>query len=57
MNCENNKSPGLSYESYKAVLPVIAADLIQILQCQLDRQKLIYSNTVGATRLTSKLMN
>ena len=58
-NCENNKSPGLdglSYEFYKAVWQVIAADFVQVLQCQLDRQRLIDSDKVGATRLTSKVV-
>ena len=57
-NSENNKSPGLdglSYEFYKAVWPVISSDLMQVLQCQIDRLQLIDSNTVGATRLTSKV--
>ena len=57
-NCENNKSPGLdglSYEFYKAVWQVIAVDFVEVLQCQLDRQRLIDSDTVGATRLTSKV--
>ena len=57
-NSDNNKSPGLdglSYEFYKAVWAVISADFVEILQCQLDRLKLIDSNTVGATRLTSKV--
>ena len=57
-NCENNKSPGLDglpYELYKAVWPIIAKDFVNILQCQLDRKRLIDSDTVGATRLTSKV--
>ena len=57
-NCENNKSPGLdglTYEFYKTVWPVISEVFCQQLQCQLDRVKLIESNTVGATRLAPKV--
>ena len=55
-NCENNKSPeldGLTYEFYKAVWPVIGEVCCEQLQCQLDRMKLIESNT--ATRLAPKV--
>ena len=55
---ENNKSPGLDglpYEFYKAVWSVIGEDFMKILQCQLDRIKLIESDTMGATRLASKV--
>ena len=51
-NCENNKSPGLdglTYEFYNAVLTVISEEFAKVLQCQLDRQTLIDSDTVGAT--------
>ena len=57
-NCDNNKSSGLDglpYEFYKAVWPVIGGDFISILQCQLDRLVLIESDTIGATRLASKV--
>ena len=56
--CDNNKSPGLdgiTYEFYKAVWPIIKEEFIQVLSCQLDKQKLIDSDTIGATRLTSKV--
>ena len=57
-NADNNKSPGLDglqYEFYKAVWSVIGEDFMKILQCQLDRIKLIDSDTIGATRLASKV--
>ena len=57
-NCDNNKSPGLdglSYEFYKTVWPVISEVFVKILQCQLDRFKIIESNNVGATRLAPKV--
>ena len=57
-NCDNNKSPGLDglpYEFYKVAWPVIREDFCSILQCQLDRFKLIESDTVGATRLAPKV--
>ena len=57
-NCENNKSPGLDglpYEFYKVVWSVIGQDFVMILQCQLDRLRLIDSDTVGATRLAPKV--
>ena len=57
-NCDNNKSPGLdglSYEFYKVVWPIIGKDFVKIIQCQLDRLKLIDSDTVGATRLAPKV--
>ena len=57
-NCDNNKSPGLDglpYEFYKVAWPVIREDFCSILQCQLDRFRLIDSDTVGATRLAPKV--
>ena len=57
-NCENNKSPGLyglTYEFYKVVWPVISEEFAQVLQCQLDRLRLIDSDMVGATRLAPKV--
>ena len=56
--CDNNKAPGcdgLSYEFYKAVWPVIKVEFVQILQCQLERLRLIDSDTLAATRLASKV--
>ena len=47
--CDNNKSPGLDglpYEFYNMVWPVIGEDFVKIIQCQLDRLKLIDSDTV-----------
>ena len=57
-DCGNNKSPGLdglTYEFYKVVWPVISETFTQVLQCQLDRLRLIDSDTVGATRLAPKV--
>ena len=57
-NLDNNKSPGLDglpYEFYKAVWSIIKEDFIRILQCQLDRFRLIDSDIVGATRLAPKV--
>ena len=45
----------MTYEFYKAVWPVISEEFDKVLQCQLDRQMLIDSDTVGATRLTPKV--
>ena len=42
--CGNNKSPGLdglSYELYKIVLDVIQDDFLEVLQCQLNRRKIV----------------
>ena len=57
--CDNNKAPGLDglpYEFYKVVWPVIGKDFVKILQCQLDRLRLIDSDTIGATRLAPKVI-
>ena len=56
--CGNNKSPGLdglSYELYKTVLDVIQDDFLEVLQCQLNRRKIVDSNKEGVTRLASKV--
>ena len=56
--CANNKAPGLdgiSYEFYKTTWDVISGVFIQVLQCQLNRLKIIDTNTVGATRLGPKV--
>ena len=56
--CARNKSPGLDglpYELYQATWDIIGLDFVQVLQCQLDRAKLVESNRHGATRLTSKV--
>ena len=45
--CKHNKSPGLDglcYEFYQETFPVIKDDLLQVLQCQLDRTRIIESN-------------
>ena len=58
MACPNNKSPGfdgLSYEFYKVTWHIIKDAFLEVIQCQLDRKKLINSNTVGAVRLLSKV--
>ena len=57
-SCDNNKSPGLdglSYEFYKATLNIIEKDLLEVLQCQLDRGRIIESNVEGVTRLCPKV--
>ena len=57
-NCANDKSPGLDglpYEFYQATWDIIGEDFVKVLQCQLDRVKLIESNQHGATRLASKV--
>ena len=45
----------LSYEFYKATLHIIEKDLLDVLQCQLDRGRIIDSNVEGVTRLCPKL--
>ena len=52
------KSPGLdglTAEFYKKVGPVINPELLKVLNCQLDRLKLIESDKDGATRLCPKV--
>ena len=56
--CDHNKSPGLdglSYEFYQETFPIIKNDLLEVLQCQLDRTRLIESNKDGVTRLAPKV--
>ena len=56
--CNCNKSPGLDglcYEFYQETYSIIKNDLLQILQCQLDRGKIIESNKDGVTRLAPKV--
>ena len=56
--CANNKTPGLdgiTYEFYKAVLDTIQEDLLEVLQCQLDRNNIVESNRKGVTRLLPKV--
>ena len=55
---QNNKSPGLdgiSYEFYKITLDLIQEDLLCVFQCQLDRKRIVDSNTEGVTRLGPKV--
>ena len=54
---ENGKAPGLdgfSYELYKATEETVGEDLVNVMNCQLDRLRLMKSNLEGATRLHSK---
>ena len=56
--CKNNKSPGLDglpYEFYRKVWAVIRNEFKDILQCQLDRIRIVDSNKQGVTRLISKV--
>ena len=53
----NNKSPGLdglSYEFYKKVEEKVGETLVSVMNVQLERLRLMRSNTQGATRLTPK---
>ena len=57
-NIANNKSPGLdglSYEFYKTTWDLIKDDLLKVLQCQLDRKRIVDSNIDGVTRLGPKV--
>ena len=54
----NNKSPGLdglTYEFYKATFHIIQNELLEVFQCQLDRNNIISSNKKGVTRLLPKV--
>ena len=56
--CEKNKSPGLdglAYEFYQVTWDIIGEDFVKVLQCQLDRVRLVESDRHGATRLTCKV--
>ena len=56
-NAENNKSPGvdgLPYEFYKKVKDEVSETLVDVLNVQLERLKLVESNKCGVTRLTPK---
>ena len=46
---------GLPYEFFKTVFPLIGNTFKDIIQCQLDRVKIISSDKCGATRLISKV--
>ena len=53
----NNKSPGLDglpYEFYKAVQDVVGQTMVNVMNAQLERLKLVKSNQEGATRLAPK---
>ena len=57
--CANNKAPGLdglSYEFYKVTWPIIRKTFIMVLQSQMDRERLLDSDKIGATRLISKVV-
>ena len=57
-HCSANKSPGLdglSYEFYQTAWPLIKETFVKVIQCQIDRVRLIESNKMGATRLCSKV--
>ena len=56
--CDRNKSPGLDglpYNFYQVTWEIIVQDFVKVLQCQLDRVRLVESDRSGATRLTSKV--
>ena len=56
--CKVNKAPGLdglSYEFYRCTWPVIKDTFLDVLQCQLERTRLVKSDTIGATRLIPKV--
>ena len=56
--CANNKSPGLDglpYEFYKSTWSLIKNTFLNVIKCQMERFRIVKSNTVGATRLCSKV--
>ena len=57
-HCSANKAPGLdglSYEFYQATWLLIRETFLKVIQCQLNRVRIVESNTLGATRLCSKV--
>ena len=55
---QNHKAPGLDdlpAEFYKKTIEVIQGDLLDIINCQLDRVKILESDRHGATRLGPKV--
>ena len=46
---------GISYEFFKVTLEIIENDLLKVFQSQLDRRRIIDSNTEGVTRLGPKV--
>ena len=57
-SCDNKKSPwlnGLIYEFNKVTINIIEKDLLEVLQCQLDRGRIVDSNKEGVTRLCPKV--
>ena len=58
MKSKNNKSPGIDgicYEFYKRNWDIIKYDILEVLQCQLNRRRIVDSNKEGVTRLCSKV--
>ena len=56
--CPYNKAPGLdglSYEFYRITWSIIRETFLMIVQCQLDRGRILDSDKIGATRLLSKV--
>ena len=56
--CVANKAPGLDgicYEFYKVTWHIIRKTFLMVLQCQLDRERIVDSNRMGVTRLLSKV--
>ena len=56
--CASNKAPGLdglTYEFYKKTWLIIKNVFVAVLQCQLDRFRIVESNSTGATSLISKV--
>ena len=57
-SCPTKKSPGLdglTYEFYKKVWNIIGSQFVKVLQSQLERHRLVDSNSVGATKLIPKV--